>query len=153
MSTAYDRPPSAGDQKVGEAVQRAAEQAQLLVREEIELAKAELREKVNKLVKGAVVGAVALVFVLGALIVLLHGFSWLAWFFMPFGNEQTYFWGFFFVALVLLILAAVAGLLAKRWITKATPPKPELALEEAQRIKATISSDDDPTRRAEVTPR
>ena len=63
------------DQQTSElarAIQDVTERAQLLVREEIALAKAEMTEKVTKLVKGAVFGIVAGVFAVFALIYLLH---------------------------------------------------------------------------------
>ena len=49
------------------------------MREEIALAKAEMTEKVTKLVKGAVFGIVAGVFAVFALIYLLHSLSWGIW--------------------------------------------------------------------------
>ena len=45
-------------QNIAEAIQEVSERAQLLVREEIELAKAEVTAKVTKLIKGAVIAAV-----------------------------------------------------------------------------------------------
>ena len=65
--------------ELGRAVQEVSERASLLVREEIELAKAEMTEKVTKLVKGAVVGIVAGVFAVFALIYLVHSLSWGIW--------------------------------------------------------------------------
>ena len=62
--------------ELARAIQEVSERASLLVREEIELAKAEMTEKVTKLVKGAVVGIVAGIFAVGALIYLLHSLSW-----------------------------------------------------------------------------
>ena len=62
--------------ELGRAIQEVSERASLLVREEIELAKAEMTEKVTKLVKGAVVGIVAGIFAVFALIYLLHSLSW-----------------------------------------------------------------------------
>ena len=82
----------------------------MLVREEIELAKVEVTEKIMKLVKGAVVGIAAGIFVVFALIYLLHGFAWLTWY--ELFPDQQYFWGFFVVAAVLLLLGALAGYIA-----------------------------------------
>ena len=42
------------------------------------------------------------------------------------------------VAVVLMLLAAIAGLLAKRFAGKATPPQPAQAIEEAARTVETI---------------
>src|SRR2546428_764927 len=110
-------------------LQEVSERAQLLVREEIELAKTEITEKLQRIVRGAVVGAVAGVFVLAALLLILHGFAWLAWWVLPVGDKQNYFWGFFFVAVILLILGGIAGFVAARFFKSSTPPKPELAIE------------------------
>jgi uncharacterized membrane protein YqjE len=124
--------------ELAQAIQAVTERASTLVREEIELAKAEMSEKVSKLIKGAVVGLVAGIFVLAGLIYLLHALSWLVWELI--GGETNYWLGFIIVAVVLFLLAAVAGLVAVRAIKRGTPPKPELALEEAQLIKATLTS-------------
>ena len=132
-------PQSEEDQKhLSAAISGVTEKAQLLVREEIELAKAEVAQKVNALKKGAIIGAAAGVFVLGALLLLLHGFAWLLYYVLPIGGDFAYFWGFFIAAVILLVIAAVAGLLAVRAFKKGTPPKPELAIDEAKRIQATV---------------
>ena len=61
-------PPPRGGQgpdspkKIAAAITEVSERAQLLVREEIELAKTEVTEKATKLVKGAIVGIAAGVF-------------------------------------------------------------------------------------------
>ena len=88
------------------------------MREEIELAKAEVTEKVTKLIKGAVVGVAAGIFVVMALIFVLVGFAWLLYYYLP-GNDFTYFWGFFAMAVILLVLGALAGLLAAKRSKKA----------------------------------
>ena len=120
-------------------MQEVAERAQLLVREEIELAKAEITLKLTKLAKGAAIGAAAAVFVIGALILLLHGFSWLAWWLLPVSDTQ-FFWGFFLVALLLFVFGAIAGYAASKLFKAGAPPTPDLAIEEAQKIKDTVSS-------------
>lgn len=137
---------------IAQTVQEVTERFQVLVREEIELAKTEVTEKVTKIVKGAVIGAIAGVFVLLGLIQLIHGFSWLAYYELPIGNNLTYFWGFFFVAVVLFLLGALAGLLAYRFFKRGSPPTPDLAIEEAQLIKETVqASEPTPPIAAEVT--
>ena len=130
--------PTGSPQQIAAALQEVSERAQLVVREEIELAKTEITEKLQRIVRGAVVGAVAGVFVLSALLLILHGFAWLAWWVLPVGDKQNYFWGFFFVAVILLILGVIAGFVAARFFRSGTPPKPELAIEEAQRIRETV---------------
>jgi uncharacterized membrane protein YqjE len=125
-------------QNIADAIQEVSERAQLLVREEIELAKAEVLEKVTKLVKGAVVGIAAGIFVVFALVYLLHGFAWLAWYELFPSNQ--FFWGFFVVAGVLFLLGALAGFIAARAFKAGAPPKPEMAIDEAKRIRETVQS-------------
>jgi H+/Cl- antiporter ClcA len=129
--------PTGSPEQITAAIQEISERAQLLVREEIELAKTEVQIKVRRLVKGAVVGAVAGVFVLAALVLILQGSAWLAYWLLPVDN-LAYFWGFFLVALILLVLGVVAGFFAARFFKSGSPPKPELAIEEAQRIRDTV---------------
>jgi hypothetical protein len=126
--------------KIAQAIQEVSDRAQILVREEIELAKAEVTEKVTTLIKGAVVGIVAGLFAIFALLFLLHGFSWLAYYALPV-PDGAFFWGFFLVAGLLLVFGALAGFLATKAFKSGSPPMPELAIEEAKRIQATVKSD------------
>ena len=138
-------PPPAGEpdkeppHNIAAAITEVSERATLLVREEIELAKAEVTEKATKLIKGAVVGIAAGVFVLMAVIFTLVGFAWLLYYYLP-GNEFTYFWGFFAMAVILLLLGALAGLLAAKAVKKGSPPVPSMAIDEAKKIRETVSS-------------
>jgi hypothetical protein len=130
--------PTGSPQQISAAVQEVAERAQVLVREEIELAKAEVTIKAKKLAKGGAIGGAAAVFVLGALILILHGFAWLIWWALPIDADMI-FVGFFIEAVILLILAAIAGLVASKLFKAGAPPTPDLAIEEAQRIKETVT--------------
>ena len=132
--------PTGSPDAIGHALTDITQKVQLLVRDEVELAKAEVSAKASKLGRGAVIGAAAGVFVLGALLLILHGLSWLAWY-LIFPDEQ-YFWGFFLVAAVLLVVAAIAGFIAYRSVKAGSPPTPQLAIDEAKLIKETVSSKD-----------
>jgi hypothetical protein len=127
---------------IAAAITDVSERATLLVREEIELAKAEVGEKATKLIKGAVVGVAAGIFVVTAVIFALIGFAWLLYYYLP-GNQFTYFWGFFAMAVILLLLGALAGVLAAKAVKKGSPPVPSMAIEEAQKIKETVSKGSD----------
>ena len=129
-----------GNTNIAQAIQEVSERAQILVREEIELAKAEVTAKVSQLVRGAAIGAAAGVFVLVGLLFLLHGFAWLAYYALPVPN-QTFFWGFFLIAGLLFLFGALAGFVAARAFKRGTPPKPEMAIDEAKRIRETVTSD------------
>ena len=131
--------PPTTNQNIAQAIQDVSERAQLLVREEIELAKAEVTEKVSKLLKGAVVAIAAGVFVIFAVFLLFEGLAWLAWYEIPF-PDFAYFWGFFVVAAVLLLLGAMAGFMAARAFKAGSPPKPAMAIDEAKRIRETVQS-------------
>jgi hypothetical protein len=127
------------DQTVAQAIAEVSERVTLLVRDEIELAKAEVTVKAKRLVKGAIVGVVAGVFLLTALVFALHGFAWLIYYEVPFGNSFTYFWGFFILAAALVLLGALAGIIAYRALRAGTPPTPQMAIEEARKIRETVS--------------
>ncbi len=128
------------DPGLGEAMQEVADKVTLLVREEIELAKAEVTEKVTSLLKGIVIGLAGAVFAFFGLFVLLEGFSWLAFWAIPFPSDQI-FWGFFIVAGLLFLLGGLAGYLAARALKAGSPPKPDMAIEEAKRIRETVQGD------------
>ena len=121
--------PPNSDKSVGEIVSEVSEKASLLVREEIALAKAEVTGKVKTLGKGAGVGAAAGVFLVFAVIMFLF---FLAFFFNDLFNVVEAIWlGFLIVFLILVALAVIAGLLAKKWLSSG-PPTPDMAIEEAK---------------------
>ena len=130
--------PDSENSKLADAIQDVVARSQLLIQEEIALAKAELTEKVTKLVKGAVVGIVAGVFALLALIYLLEALAWGSWDLLS--NSDGYWLGFLIVAAILLVLGAVAGVLALKFVKGGTPPTPQMAIEEGKLIKQTISN-------------
>ena len=132
-----------GPHNIAQAISEVSERASLLVREEIELAKAELSEKTTKLVKGAVVGVAAGVFLVMALIFVLVGCAWLIYYYLPVG-DFAYFWGFFAMAVILVLLGLIAGYIAARVVKRGSPPVPTMAIEEARRIRDTVSSAPEP---------
>ena len=128
--------------ELARAVQDVTERAQILVREEIELAKAEVATKVSKLAKGAAVGAAAGVFMLFSLIYFLNAASWFVWKLVR--DDQAgddFYLGFLIVAGAIFLLGILAGLVAARLFKKGAPPTPQMAIEEAQLIRQTVSGD------------
>jgi uncharacterized membrane protein YqjE len=142
MSVPPPEPGREAPHDIAAAITEVSERAQVLVREEIELAKTEVTEKATRLIKGAIVGIAAGVFVVMALVFALVGCAWLLYYYLP-GNNQTYFWGFFAMAVILLLLGALAGLLAAKAVKRGTPPVPSMAIEEAQKIRETVSKGSD----------
>ncbi len=133
-------PRTDGPQNIATAITDVSERMAVLVHEEVELAKAEVTEKAAKLARGAVVAVAAGIFIVTALFFVLIGFAWLLYYELPIGNEFTYFWGFFAMALILLVLGALAGLVAAKVVKKSSPPVPTMAIEEARLIRETMGS-------------
>jgi uncharacterized membrane protein YqjE len=123
------------ERPIGDVVNRISENASLLIREEIELAKAEIEQKVKRIARGAVVGAIAGFFVFMGLIFLLHTAAW--------GLVSLFDWnsiwpGFAVVTGALFTLAAIGGLIAARSFKAGTPPTPSQAIEEARLIREAL---------------
>lgn len=134
-----ERPPGPGpesdDRTVGELVLDVSEQASGLIREEIELAKSEISEKVTKILQGSVVGILAGVFVLMSLAMLMHGIAWLL---NDLFFEADLWLGFMVEAVFWLLVAVVAGWAAWRSLRSGSPPTPDMAIEEAKLAKETF---------------
>ena len=126
-----NQPQDTADKSLGDVVAEVSEKASLLVREEIELAKAEVRDKVSKLAKGAAVGAAAGVFLVFGVTMFFHGLSW----FITDLLDEPPWVGFAIVTALLVLLAAIAGLVAARLFKRGSPPTPQLAIEEAKRTR------------------
>jgi hypothetical protein len=131
--------PAPDTRSVAEMVFDVSESASTLIREEIELAKAEVTEKVGKLVRGSVVGVAAGAFAFLALILVMEGIAWLL-------NEEVFdgkVWpGFFVEAAVFLLIAAAAGFIAYRAVQAGAPPVPEQAIEEAKLTKEMLQKEE-----------
>ena len=114
-----------------------SERVSILVREEIELAKAEIPEKVTELRPGSVVGIAAGVFALMGLAMLMHGIAWLL-------NDlffSTDVWlGFLIEAAVLVLRRRRRRLLRLPLLQEGAPPTPDMAIEEARRTKETLEA-------------
>lgn len=120
---------------VVEHLANVTERTQHIVRDEIELAKAEVAQKVGSIGRGAAVGAAAGVFIAVGALFFLHGLAYLI------GQElfdNNIYWGFFVVAALLFLLAAVGGLLAYKFVKKGAPPVPQMAIDEAKLIRSSV---------------
>jgi Putative Actinobacterial Holin-X, holin superfamily III len=123
---------------VAELVFDVSEKTSSLIREEIELAKAEVTEKVSKILRGSAVGAAAGAFAFLALILVMEGVAWLL-------NEEVFegkTWpGFFIEAAIFLLIAAAAGFFAYRSVAAGAPPMPKQAIEEAKLTKEMLGGE------------
>ncbi len=116
------------------AVTEVSEKLSVLVREEIELAKAEVTVKVSGLARGAAAVAIGAVFGVFALIFVLLTIAW------GINSITGDVWpGFAVVMVLLLLLTAGAFLFAWRKL-KVGAPTPKLAIDEAKKITATVKS-------------
>jgi uncharacterized membrane protein YqjE len=129
------------DKSVGELVFDVSEQVSTLVREEIELAKTEISEKIQKLIRGSVAGIVAGVFALAGLAMLLHAIAWLL---NDLFFEDNVWAGFAIEALFWFIVAAIVGIVAYKSVQAGAPPTPDLAIEEAKRVRQTLEGSTTP---------
>jgi uncharacterized membrane protein YqjE len=138
MTTDGLPPKDSGEKSLGEIVAEVSEKASQLVREEIELAKAEVTDKLSKLGRGAAIAAAAGVFLVFGITMFFHG---LAWFLDDVFNWEDNIWaGFAVVTVLLFLLAILAALIAVRLFKKGAPPMPELAIEEAKRTRAELEA-------------
>jgi len=132
-------PPEPDRRSVAELAFDVAEGASTLVREEIQLAKAEVSEKVTQLARGSAVAIAAGTFAFLALILVMEGVAWLL-------NEEVFdgkAWpGFFVEAALFLLIAALAGFLAYRAFRAGAPPVPEQAIEEAKLTKEMLEKEE-----------
>lgn len=129
-----NRPDS--EKTIGELVFEVSERTSNLVREEIQLAKTEISEKVSTLARGGAVGIAAGVFAFLALILLMHAFAlglasllnWGAWA------------GYLIEGVLFILIAAGAGYFAYRSFDQTGAPIPTEAISEAQKTKAMLTS-------------
>jgi hypothetical protein len=134
--TTEPKPKADEEKSVGELVIDVSEKTSVLIREEIELAKAEITEKVSKLIKGSVVGIAAGVFLLLFLAMLMHAIAWAINDVL--GVESAVWLGFLIEAVFWLLVAGIAGLIAKKAFEEGAPPTPDRAIEEAKLTKETF---------------
>ena len=125
--------PNSAEKSLGEIVAEVSEKASLLVRQEIELAKAEVVAKARTLGKGAAVAGAAGVFLVFAVVMLLHTLAW----FLTDLLDQPPWVGFGLVTLLLIAAGVLAGLQAKKWLATG-PPTPDDAIQEAKITRETL---------------
>ena len=128
------KPPNNADKNLGDIVGEVTSKTQLLVKEEIELAKAEVTAKVSKLAKGAGFFAAAGLLAVFGLIWLFH--------FLAIGIADWFdlkAWvGYMIITVFLFVIVGILAFLGLRSVKKGSPPKPELAIAEAKKTRAAL---------------
>ena len=117
---------------VGGAAKLVAESASSIAKLEVELATLELKKKLSVLGVGIGLGAGA-----ALLAVFMVGFFFLA-IAAGFATFLPTWLALLIVTVILLLLAALLGFLAKRQFENATPPLPEQAIREAKLIQEAL---------------
>jgi uncharacterized small protein (DUF1192 family) len=119
------------------AVAEVSEKLGVLVREEIELAKAEMSAKVSNYARGA--AAVAVGAVLGVF-ALIYVFLTIAW---GINEVTSHLWLGFAVVMVLLVALTLGSFFFAWRKLRVGAPTPKLAIDEAKKITATVKSGTD----------
>ncbi len=121
-------------ENIAAAITEVSERLTVLVREEIELAKAEVGEKASSIARGAAAVAAGAVFGVFALVL---GLMTLAW---GLNSLIGSLWiGFAIVFVILLLATAGAFLFALRKL-RVGAPTPTMAIDEAKKIRGTIQA-------------
>jgi uncharacterized membrane protein YqjE len=128
-----NRPDS--EKTIGELVFEVAEQTTILVRDEIELARTEITEKISTLARSSVVAVAAGLFAFLAFLLLMHA--------VALGLNSLFFegepWAGYLVEAVIFIAVAIgAGLFAKKSFEETGPPVPTEAIEQAEKARAVL---------------
>lgn len=114
------------------SVVEVSERVTALVREEIELAKVEMTQKLSSIARGAGAAAAGAVFGVFAVVFLLLTIAW------GLNSLLDSLWlGFLIMLVILLIFAAGAFLFARRML-RAGAPTPTMAIDEAKKIRETV---------------
>ncbi|MDQ6821517.1 MAG: phage holin family protein [Actinomycetota bacterium] len=125
--------PNSNEDNFAAAVSEVSERVSVLVREELELAKAEMSRKASSMARGAAAVAAGAVFGVFAIIFALLTLAW--WL----NDLLGHLWpGFLIVFGGLLVLTVGAFLFAWRKL-KVGAPTPTMAIDEAKKIKRTVS--------------
>ncbi|MEX0992704.1 MAG: phage holin family protein [Solirubrobacterales bacterium] len=137
QANGHDADGQAADQTLGDLVNQISENASTLIREEIELARAEVEFKIRRLAQGAVVAIAAGFFILLGIIFLFEFGAWGI-------NEivDSIWIGFAAVTVLLFVLAGLAALIAYKSFQAGSPPIPDTAIEEAKLIREALEHPD-----------
>ena len=111
------------DVSVAELVHRLSDQSTTLLRQEMRLIQAEMREKAKQAGAGAGMMTAAAVLALGGFGAIVAGLV------LAIGEGLALWLSAFIVAAGLLVVAGIVALVGKRKVAEAVPPKPEEAID------------------------
>ena len=119
---------------IATTVTEVSERVSTLVREEIELAKAEMMQKASTMARGAAAIAAGAVFGVFALVL---GLGTLAW---GLNSALSSLWEGFAIVFALLCGLTLGAFMFARSKLKVGAPTPTMAIDEAKKIRATVES-------------
>ncbi len=123
---------------IAQAITDVSENLTKLVQDEIELAKAEMIQKATSLARGAAAVAAGAVFGVFAVIFVLLTIAWAVNDIFVGGVGEIWL-GFLVVMIMLLLLTLGTFLFAWRKL-RVGPPTPQMAIDEARKIRETVST-------------
>jgi multidrug transporter EmrE-like cation transporter len=123
---------------IAAAVNDVSERMTLLIREEIELAKAEVTQKVTSLAKGAAAVAAGAVFGVFAIVFVLFTLAWALDSILTDSGGDI--WVGFAIVLAVLAAATVFAFLFAWRKLRVGAPTPKMAIDEAKKIRATVTT-------------
>jgi uncharacterized small protein (DUF1192 family) len=125
-------------ENIAATVTEVSERMSVLVREEIELAKAEVTQKVSSIARGAAAVAAGAVFGVFAVIFALMTLAWGLDAVLVDGTGNI--WVGFAITLGVLAFLAIAAFLFAWRKLRVGPPMPAMAIDEAKRIRETVTT-------------
>lgn len=125
-------------ENIATVVTDVSERVSALVREEIELAQAEVTAKLKTIARGAIAVAAGAIFGVFGLVVLLEAVAWGLNTALVSGTGDLWI-GFAIVTGVLFVFAVTAFLFAWRKL-QVGAPTPDMAIDEAKLIRETVAS-------------
>jgi uncharacterized membrane protein YqjE len=131
--------PAENGKALAQTMTEVSDRVATLIREEIELAKAEVGLKAMQLVRGTAAGLAGAVFGVFAVLFALLTIAWALDAIIISGAGDIWI-GFAIVTGVLVVLTIAAFLFAWRQFKRGTPPAPTMAIDEAKRIGETVAS-------------
>jgi protein-S-isoprenylcysteine O-methyltransferase Ste14 len=121
-------------ENIATAVNDVSERVTVIIREEIELAKAEVTQKVSSLARGAVAVAVGAVCGVFALVFVFLTAAW------GLNSLLGSIWEGFLIVLALLVVVTIGAFLFAWRKLKVGAPTPKMAIDEAKKIRATVGA-------------
>jgi hypothetical protein len=125
-------------ENIATVVTDVSERVSTLVREEIELAQAEITQKLRTIARGAVAVAAGAIFGVFGLVVLLEAVAWGLNTALVSGTGDLWI-GFAIVTGVLFVFAVAAFVFAWRKL-QVGAPTPQMAIDEAVKIRETVTT-------------